>query len=178
MRKINAVFGLLTTVLLLIHAICLSVRMLSRYRIDMPDSPLPWVLTALMTVHMVLCIILWISSQKDANGTKHKEYFKLNAETYVQRITGLLIILLIVLHVLGAANHFQPKMLHAILHPLFFAAALAHVSVSFSRAFISLGIGNAKAIRIIDVSTKALCCVIFAAGVIGFNLCLFLGVAV
>ena len=68
-------------------------------------------------------------------------------------------------------------MLHAVLHPLFFAAALAHVSVSTSKALITLGIGNAKAVKIVDTVMKILCPAIFAAAVIGFYICLFVGVA-
>lgn len=177
-RKINAVCALITTVLLLDHATFFSIWMLSRCSIAKSGDVFPWVLVTVMAVHVILSIILVISTRKDAKNKKHKEYYKLNIETYVQRITGFLIILLIGLHIAGAANYYQPKMLHAVLHPLFFAAALAHVSVSAGRALITLGIGNARAIRIINVAIKALCCAIFVAGVIGFYICLFVGVAI
>ena len=68
-------------------------------------------------------------------------------------------------------------MLHAILHPLFFAIVLAHVAVSVSKAMITLGIGNAKVIKVVDVVMKVICIATFVAGIIGFYLCLFVGVA-
>lgn len=176
-RKINAVFALLTTVLLLDHAIFFSIWMLSRCSIEKNSEVFPQILTAVMVVHAILSIILMISNLKGAKNEKHKAYYKLNIETYVQRIAGILIIFLIGLHIAGAANHFQPKMLHAILHPLFFATVLAHVSVSVGRAFVTLGVGNARAIGIINVAIKVLCCTIFVAGVVGFYICLFVGVA-
>jgi hypothetical protein len=42
---------------------------------------------------------------------------------------------------------------------------------------ITLGIGNAKTVKIVDIIIKILCAVIWIASVIGFYRCLFLGVA-
>jgi hypothetical protein len=83
---------------------------------------------------------------------------------------------LLVLHIVGASNYYQPKILHAILHPLFFAVVLAHVAVSVSKAMITLGIGNAKVVKGVDVTIKLICIATFIASVIGFYLCLFVGV--
>ena len=130
-----------------------------------------------MIIHAILSIILLIKNRKGAVKNKHKKYSELNIETYVQRITGVLIILMMGVHIAGAANHFQPKILHAILHPLFFAVALAHSAVSVDKAFVTLGIGNAKLIRVINVTIKIICSATFVAGVIGFYICLFVGVA-
>ena len=86
-------------------------------------------------------------------------------------------ILLLILHIVGAINHFQPKILHAVLHPLFFAVVLSHVAVSGSKAMITLGIGSAKVVNATDVVIKVLCVATFVASVIGFYICLFVGVA-
>ena len=177
LRKINAALSLFTTVLLMDHAIFLSVWMLSRCSIEKSADFMPRILAFLMMIHAILSIILLIKNRKGAEKNKHKKYSKLNTETYVQRITGVLIILLMGLHIAGAANHFQPKILHAILHPLFFAVALAHCAVSVDKAFVTLGIGSAKFIRAVNVAMKIICCVTLVAGVIGFYICLFVGVA-
>ena len=177
LRKINAAFSLLTTALLMDHAIFLSVWMLSRCSIEKSADFMPWMLAALMVVHAILSIILFIKNRKDAEKNKHKKYSKLNKETYAQRITAILIILMMGLHIAGAANHFQPKILHAILHPLFFAVALAHSAFSVDKAFITLGIGTAGFIRTVNIVIKMICCATFVAGVIGFYICLFVGVA-
>ena len=138
---------------------------------------MPRILAALMVVHAILSIILFIKNRKGAEKNRYKNYSKLNKETYVQRITGMLIILLLGLHIAGAANHFQPKILHAILHPLFFAVALAHSALSVDKAFVTLGIGTARFIRTVNIAMKVICCATLVAGVIGFYICLFVGVA-
>ena len=177
LRKINAVLSLFTTVLLMDHAIFLSVWMLSRCSIEKSADFMPRILVVMMVLHAILSIILLIKNRKCTEKNKHKKYSELNIETYVQRIAGVLIILMMGLHIAGASNHFQPKILHAILHPLFFAVALAHSAVSVDKAFVTLGIGSAKFIRAINVAMKIICCATFVAGVIGFYICLFVGVA-
>lgn len=176
-RKINAGLSLLTTVLLMDHAMFFSVWMLSRCSIAISSDKMPWILAGLMVIHAVLSIVLAIRNRKGIEKNIGKSYPKMNSSTYIQRITAIMMLLLLGLHIAGAANHFQPKILHAIVHPLFFAAALAHVSVSSGKALITLGIGNAKVIRIVDAAMKILCGITFAAGVVGFYLCLFMGVA-
>jgi protein-S-isoprenylcysteine O-methyltransferase Ste14 len=84
---------------------------------------------------------------------------------------------LVGVHIAGAATHFQPKILHAVLHPIFFAMVLVHLAVSMSKAFITLGIGSAKLVKVIDVIMMVVCSIIFIGAVVGFYLCLFLGVA-
>ncbi len=95
----------------------------------------------------------------------------------MQRVTGIGMLLLLGLHIAGAANHFQPKILHTIMHPLFFGVCSLHIAVSISKAMITLGIGNAKTVKIVDIIIKILCAIIWIASVIGFYRCLFLGVA-
>ena len=177
LRKINAALSLLTTVLLLDHAIFLSVWMLSRCSIAKAENFMPRILAMLVVVHAIISIVLAILGHKGVEKRKCKEYPKLNVSTMIQRMSGIFMLLLLGLHIAGAANHFQPKILHAVLHPLFFAVALAHVAVSTSKALITLGIGNAKVVKIVDVIIKVLCVGTFIAGVIGFYLCLFVGVA-
>lgn len=177
LQKINAVLGLLTSILFLDHAIFFSIWMLSRCSIEKNADMMPYILVAAAAIHAGLSIVLAIRGHKGANKRKCKAYPKMNIPTYVQRITAILMILLLGLHLAGAKNHFQPKMLHAVLHPLFFALCLAHVSISISKAMITLGIGNAKAVKFIDRIMRILCVVTFAAAVVGFYLCLFVGVA-
>lgn len=177
LRKINAGLSLLTTVLLLDHAIFFSIWMLSRCTIEKSVDAMPWVLTALMGIHAVLSIPLVFLGRKGAEKRRYNQYFKMNIPTLVQRVSGIFMLLLLALHLVGSANHFQPKLLHAILHPIFFATALTHVSVSTSKALITLGIGNAKLVRVVDVVMTVICGVVLVAGVVGFYLCLFMGVA-
>lgn len=176
MRKVNAVISLISTILILAHAIFYSVWMLFRAGIAKMSAFPSQILVVLMTVHAVISIVLAILGHKGAEKRNSNNYPKLNKQTIVQRISGILLILFIGLHIAGALNHFQPKILHAILHPLFFIVALAHVSVSTSKAFITIGIGNKKFIKIIDIAIKIICVLTLIACIVGFYLCLFVGV--
>lgn len=176
MRKVNAVISLISTILILVHSIFYSVWMLFRAGFAKMSAYPSRILVVLMMVHAIISIVLAILGHKGAEKRKCNNYPKMNKQTYVQRISGILLILFIVLHIAGALNHFQPKILHAILHPLFFIIALTHVSVSTSKAFITLGIGNAKFIKIIDIAIKIICGLTLIACIVGFYLCLFVGV--
>jgi hypothetical protein len=63
-----------------------------------------------------------------------------------------------------------PHIVHTLVPPIFFAVALAHTAVSTSKAFITLGIGNAGFIKVFDVIIKAICAATLIATVIGFYL--------
>lgn len=177
LRKINAGLSLLTTVLLMDHAMFFSVWMLSRCSIEKSSESMPRILAVLMVVHAVLSVILLILGRRGGARKGARTYLRMNIPTVIQRASGALMLLLLALHVAGAANHFQPKMLHAVLHPLFFAAVLSHASVSVSKALVTLGVGNATAVRVVDAVMGILCGATFVAGVVGFYLCLFVGVA-
>jgi hypothetical protein len=177
LRKVNAVLSIICTVLILDHAIFLSVWMLSRCNIAKSENFIPIILMILVVAHAIISIVLGVIGHKNAEKRKCKEYPKLNVSTIIQRASGILMILLLVLHIVGATNYYQPKILHAVLHPLFFAIVLSHVAVSGSKAIITLGIGSAKVVKVVDVVIKVICIATFIASVIGFYLCLFVGVA-
>ena len=119
----------------------------------------------------IISILLAILGHKGAEKRECKAYKKINLSTNIQRISGILLIVFTVLQVLGAVGVLQPpQVVHAILPPLFFALALMHVAVSGSKPFITLGIGNAKFIKIVDIAIKILCVLTLIAAVIGFYL--------
>ena len=169
LRKINAVLSIVITVLLLDHAIFNAVWMLSQGSFA-KTTVLSWVLFGLMMVHAILCIIFGIQAHKGADKN-NATYNQVNLSTKIQRFGGLLLIPFTVLHILGTIGVMQPpQVIHAILPPLFFALCMVHVAISGSKALITLGIGNAKLIKIIDIAVKALCALTLIAGVAGFYL--------
>ena len=176
LRKMNAVLSLIVTVLLMEHAIFYSVWMLTRGGIAKTGGPTPLLLVVLMVLHAVLSLLMAVLAHKGTEKHTHKTYVKLNVKTMIQRMSGLAMLLLLALHIIGANNHFQPKFFHAVAHPLFFAAVLAHTAVSGSKAFITLGVGNVSFVKILDKLLAVVCGVTFLAGVVGFYLCLFKGV--
>ena len=171
LRKTNAIFSLISTILLLSHAISLAAWMLSQGSIPKAPSAIPRALTMFFLVHAIISIILMASSHKGAPKNKGNQYPKMNAATIVQRISGALMIIFTALHILGATGVTQtPQVVHAIVPPLFFLLVLAHIAISTSKAFITLGIGNAKFIKYSDIVIKVICAVTLVADIIGFYL--------
>ena len=171
LRKTNAVFSLITTILLLSHAISLAAWMLSRGAVSKAPSSIPRALTLFFVVHAVISIVLLISTNKGRKKSDGKHYFKLNRETLVQRISGGLLIIFTWLHIAGTIGITTPSpVVHAIVQPLFFALVMAHVAVSTSKAFITLGIGDARFIKRADTIIKVVCAITLIADVVGFYL--------
>lgn len=171
LRKINAGLSLICTALLMDHAIFHAVWMLSRGSIPKTVNSASWILFGLMIVHAIISIVLAVLGHKGAEKRKYKNYPSLNRATIVQRASGTLLILFAVLHVAGTIGLLQPPpVVHAILPPMFFIIALTHTAVSTSKAFITLGIGNSKLIKIVDIAMKVLCGVTLIADIAGFYL--------
>ena len=169
-RKINAVLGLLSTFLILDHAIFNAVWMLSRGGVE-KSTYMSWALAGLVLIHAFISIDQAISAHTGVEKHKCKQYPKMNVSTMIQRISGVLMVIFAGLHVAGATGYLQPpKMVHAILPILFFALVFAHVVVSTGKAFITLGIGNAKLVKVIDVVIKVICVATFIADITGFYL--------
>ena len=130
LRKINAVLSLLCTVLLMDHAIFHAVWMLSKGSVEKSANNMPRILFGLMLAHAIVSILLGILGHKGAEKRKCNGYFKLNVPTYVQRISGILLILFTVLQIAGTVGNLQPPpFVHAVLPPLFFAMALARAVI-------------------------------------------------
>ena len=172
LRKTNAVFSLITTVLLLAHAISIASWMLSKGKvIPFGGHTLPRVLVLTAAAHTLVSIVLMITTNKGRKKYKARTYPNLNAPTMVQRISGILMIIFTWLHIAGAKGIIQPsEVVHAIVPPFFFLLVMSHVAVSGSKAFITLGIGNAAFVKRLDIVIKLICVITLAADVIGFYL--------
>lgn len=170
LRKINAALSLLITLLLLAHAISIAVWMLSRGGVGI-SGIVPRILTGATAIHAFISIDILVTGIMSGDVRKGKKYLKINALTVIQRASGILMVLFTVLHIAGAAGYMQPpKVVHAILPPLFFTLVMTHISVSTGKAFITLGIGNARFIKVVDVVTKIVCGATLIADVVGFYL--------
>ena len=171
LRKINAVISLLTAFFLLDHIIFNSILMFSRGKIEHSASVAPWILTGLMALHAIISIYFAFAGHKGAEKRKCKGYPQMNRVTLFQRISGILLIVFAALHIAGASGAMRtPYVIHMIVPPIFFTLALAHVAFSTDKAFITLGIGNAKFIRCTDVVVRVICTITLVADVVGFYL--------
>lgn len=171
LRKINAWMSLIITALLLNHAISHATWMLTAGKFGQTLKCLPWVLFGLMMLHAIISIVLAVLGHKGAEKKECKDYPNLNKVTILQRMSGVSLIILTILHVLGTVGVTKPPyVVHAVLPPIFFAVVLMHTAISASKAFITLGIGNAKAIKTIDIAAKLICAATLIADVVGFYL--------
>lgn len=171
LRKINAVISLLTVFFLLDHVIFNSILMFSRGKIEHSASVAPWILTGLMALHAVISIYFAFAGHKGAEKRKCKGYPQMNRVTLFQRISGILLIVFAALHIAGASGAMRtPYVIHMIVPPIFFTLALAHVAFSTDKAFITLGIGNARAVKAVSVIIKMICAVALIAAIVGFYL--------
>ena len=171
LRKINAGLSLLATVLILVHAIFLSAWMLSEGAIPKSSNIVPWVLAGVVLLHALISIDLAVSAHTDNANRKGKTYVKLNRTTIFQRLSGVLMMLFIALHIAGATGYMHPpKVIHAIVPAIFYTIVLAHAAVSTGKALITLGIGNAKFIKIADIVIKVICAATLIAALTGFYL--------
>ena len=171
MRKINAIISLLATLFLLDHAIFTSVWMLSRGAVEQSAPVAPWILAGLVALHAFIGIYIAVSSHMEGETRKVKSYPKMNRVTIFQRVSGLLLIIFAVLHIAGASGAMNPPhIVHTIVPPLFFAIALAHAAFSTDKAFITLGIGNARFIKVLSVIIKVICALTLISAIAGFYL--------
>ena len=171
LRKINAIVSLITTVLLLAHAIFHALWMFFKISCSMNTNSIPWILFIAMMLHAIISIVLAFLGHKGAEKRKCNGYANMNTSAYIQRASGVSLIILTVLHVAGTIGILHPpKLVHAILPPLFFTIVMMHTAISTSRAFITLGIGNFKFVRILDSVIKSICIVTLIADVTGFYL--------
>ena len=172
-RKVNAVISLICSFLILLHGTYDAFWMMLRGKITTLPKPVAVLLVIFVVVHAILSIVTAILGSGGKTNQKGNEYKKANIKTIIQRVFGVLIILLLVLHIIGMQNYLAPKILHSIVHPIFFLVVYAHTAISFSKAFITLGIGNAKFIKVMDIVMTILCILIFIASVVGLYLVMY-----
>ena len=171
LKKFNAIISLFSTTLLLLHAISLALWMLSKGKIPRVPTFTSKVLVLVTVIHAIVSIIIMIKTNKGNKKSKGRKYKKLNFGTVWQRITGPLLIIFTWLHIAGTLGIMTPPpVIHAVVTPLFFTLVLAHVAVSTSKAFITLGIGSAAFVKRADRVIKVICAVTLIADVVGFYL--------
>ena len=167
-KKINAAVGLLASLGIFIHVGYIAFAYLTFY-----NDPSLTILTAMpfmlcACLHAILGMGIVFFS---ADGTRADLYPKQNAETILQRVSAILILPLIVLHLktfgllqsCAESGKTAQFILLLLSQPLFYATAFTHVAVSFSRALITLGrIASPERKKTVDRVVYILCAVLFA----------------
>ena len=183
LKKLNAVLSLLSVLALLIHVGYSTFAYITFYY-----NPTLKTLTAVPFMVFVclhaICGMCSVFLQND--GTRLDTYQKLNRSTVIQRVSAALIFPLLILHI-KAYDILQKSSsegkwflfgLIMFLQVLFFAVVFLHTAVSFSKAFITLGLlTDRKKQKTIDRITYILCTVIMivtTAAVVRGELIMFL----
>lgn len=165
-KKINAIISLLLTVSLLAHLLTMSYSFATGWFNYAVCINLARATGLFACVHVILALIIIFFTH---SGTNISCYGKRNVRTIVQRATALLIIAILHLH-LSAFNFIgagmpldsSQKAVIILTEILFFGSVLAHLSVSFTNAFISLGLIRSEKTEIIMNKGSMAVCIILA----------------
>ena len=144
LKKTNAICALLTILLFLVHVIYIIVSYLTFSFDPFISKLIPYLAMGMVCLHAVLgmCAVFLQS-----DGSAAHLYPKQNLRTILQRVSAALIFPLLILHIntfnlLQSAASGGLWLLFGLVltgQIFFYAVVLTHVSVSFTRAFITLG---------------------------------------
>ena len=117
---------------------------------------------ATVLIHVVLCIVSYYPRRGILNFHRYR---KENWRLITQRISGIVILILLyphmrVLHLIisGASFSGGAKFLVLVTEILFAGAAFLHLSVSFSRSMLTLGLlRNDRMEKLVDCATWIIC---------------------
>ncbi len=168
LKKANATLSLLTLLGMLIHVGYNVFAYLTFYYDPMLNKLTAYPFLICVCLHAVLGMII-VFTQGDGSGITY--YPKQNITTLIQRISATLILILLPMHIkmfdlMSYASGNKNLLLWGLLiigEILFFAAVISHISVSFSKALITMGwLDSLKVKKRIDHIAYVLGAVIFA----------------
>lgn len=161
-KKWNAVCSWMLTLFLLGHMLTMSIPMLTSGQDYSDCQILAEGIVATVLIHVVLCIVSYYPRRGILNFHRYR---KANWRLITQRISGIVILILLyphmrVLHLIisGASFSGGAKFLVLVTEILFAGAAFLHLSVSFSRSMLTLGLlRNDRMEKLVDYVTWIIC---------------------
>ena len=161
-KKWNAVCSWMLTLFLLGHMLTMSIPMLTGGQDYSDCQILAEGIMATVLIHVVLCIVSYYPRRGILNFHRYR---KENWRLITQRISGIVILILLyphmrVLHLIisGASFSGGAKFLVLVTEILFAGAAFLHLSVSFSRSMLTLGLlRNDRMEKLVDYVTWIIC---------------------
>ena len=167
LKKTNAVLSLFTLLGMVIHIGYNVFAYLTFYYNPGLKMMTAYPFMICVCLHAVLGVFLVIAG---GDGTGIRYYPGLNLTTVIQRTSAALILLLLVVHIrmfdlmkyASSQGNWPLWWLLVFSEVLFFAAVISHVSVSFSKALVTLGwLGSMETKRKIDRTVYVLGALIF-----------------
>ena len=144
LKKANAVLGLLTILLMLMHIGYTVFAYITMYYNPLLKNVLAWPFVVMLCLHAV-CGMLAVFLHSD--GMRSLHYPGKNRRTIIQRVSAALFFPLLILHIntfslmKGCASRGQKGFIYLLIlgEILFFAVVITHVASSLTNAFITLG---------------------------------------
>lgn len=163
-KKWNARLSLLTFALLLIHEGYQLYAYLTFYYNPTLSAISGYSVAGCFVLHGILSAICVFA----LHDSKTVAYKKLNIRTLLQRISAVMIILLLPLHILSfsmlQSSAGVGYILVEVVQIIYYAVLSCHIALSFSGALITLGLlPDIKKKRIIDVIVLVICALLFIA---------------
>lgn len=144
MKKMNAVCSWMVTLALLGHLGTMGVSMFTGWYNDDICKSLAYLTAAFFAVHVMLSLLIVFFFH---DGTSFSYYAKRNKSLILQRITGLIMIAFVHLHVKsfqfivhGTSLSAFEKVFIVITEAIFFISIFIHMSASFVKSLIVLGL--------------------------------------
>jgi len=165
-KKANSLFALISVLSICGHAGSMVYSLLTGWYSYNLCKALAHTTAAAVTIHVGLCLIIYFFIHE---GSKISYAGKENAETIIQRITGLLIILLVHRHIVnyqfimsGEIFPVADRVRLIICELAYFGSIYSHLALSVQRLGVSFGvIKSKKAYLVIEKIIKPLCAALF-----------------
>ena len=174
LKKTNAVIALITLLIFLVHSLYQTVSYVFLIRVPVIPHILGGTLTLFFVAHAVISVIIIFKR----NDTVKIEYFGQNRKTALQRDLGILSFILFWFHP-ETAGHL-PNIVLTVIQVIFFCIVFVHIAVSFSKAFVTLGvIQDMNKLKTVDRVTAIVCtllCILMNCVVVTSQCGLFAGV--
>ena len=165
LKKANALFGLLTILLLLVHAGYQMIAYVKFLYNPFVTKLLSYLVLGALLIHMVLGMSILMFAH---DGSDLGKYPRQNRAVILQRASAIGILVFVFGHMKAydiLTSHFGGHfslVLALLLQTLFFGSAFLHVGISFSRALITLGLlSSPEKKKILDWVVWVLCGIAF-----------------
>ena len=165
LKKLNANLSLLTLLLLLIHEGYQLYAYITFYYNPMLTKVSGRAVVCCFILHAIMSAICVFA----LHDSKTIAYKKLNIRTVSQRVSAVMLLLLLPIHILsfpllqssaGGAGYVLVETVQII----YYAALSCHISLSFSNSLVTLGrLTDIKKKRVIDIIVLAICALLFIA---------------
>ena len=163
LKKWNAALSILTIFLLLIHEGYQLFAYITFYYNPTLSAVTGYAVIGCLGLHAILSAICVFT----LHDSKVIVYKKLNLRTVIQRISAVLIVLLLPFHVLSFSLLQKSAggvgyVLTEVVQIVFYASLMGHIALSFGNSLVTLGsLSDIKKKRILDLCMLVVCTILF-----------------